>query len=290
MARERELVVVLRGVDAHRMRLEHALPEVRDLAGGAVPVAGRRDVHDRTLEQVDPRGGEPMRVRARERVAAGEAGPYAQPVRPSDDRPLHGAYVGDQRAGADVWLEADEQLEVGGGRRGEHQQLDGACHVHGAGRRVVDRALARRRDPLGGLGRPAEHGRDPSALRLEGERAADRTEADDAERVGSHGMETSPTPRSRKRRGRPGSEPPSRRAKTSSPYSGSGLLAFTAAPGVGTRLGRNGVVTNPLTRGAPRATPHVTPALLAIGVVANGVKTVARTPTGTFSGPARSEE
>src|SRR5213079_23975 len=104
---------------------------------------------------------------------AGEAGPDAQPVRPGDDRPLHGAYVGDQRAGADVWLEADEQLEVGGGRRGE------------------DRALARRRDPLGGLGRPAEHGRDPSALRLEGERAADRPEADDAEFGGAHGEETS---------------------------------------------------------------------------------------------------
>src|SRR5216117_2810287 len=80
MARERELVVVLCGGDAHRMRLEHALPEMRDLAGGAVPVAGRRDVHDRPFEQVDPRGGEAMRVRACQRVAAGEAGPDAQPV------------------------------------------------------------------------------------------------------------------------------------------------------------------------------------------------------------------
>src|SRR2546428_13532206 len=112
MARERELVVVLRGVDAHRMRLEHALPEVRDLARRPVPVSGRRDVHDRTLEQVGPRGGEAMRVRARERVAAGEAGPDAQPIRPGDDRSLHGAYVRGQRARADVRAEADEQLAV----------------------------------------------------------------------------------------------------------------------------------------------------------------------------------
>src|SRR5207247_2074504 len=87
MARERELVVVLRGVDAHRMRLEHALPEMRDLARRAVAVA------------------------------------------------------------------------------------------------------ARRRDPRGGRGSRAEHGRDPGALRLEGERAAERTEADYAERVGSHAEE-----------------------------------------------------------------------------------------------------
>src|SRR3989449_6362120 len=112
MARERELVVVLRGVDAHRMRLEHALPEVRDLARRAVPLAGRRDVYDRPFEQVDARGGEAMRVRARQRVAAGEAGPDAQRVGPSNDRPLHGAYVGDQRAGADVRLKADQQLEI----------------------------------------------------------------------------------------------------------------------------------------------------------------------------------
>src|SRR5207253_8826695 len=91
----------------------------------------------------------------------------------------------------DVWLEADQQLEVGGGWRGQDQELDRACHVRRAGRRVVDRALARRRDPLGGLGRPAEYGRDPGALRLEGERAADRTEADDAEFGGAHVEETS---------------------------------------------------------------------------------------------------
>src|SRR5216117_4014542 len=115
MARQRELGVVLRGVDAHRMRLEHALPEVRDLARRPLPVSGRRDVHDRTLEQVDPRGGEAMRVRARQRVAAGEAGPDPQPVRPGDDRPLHGAHVGDQRARADVRLEADEQLRLAAG-------------------------------------------------------------------------------------------------------------------------------------------------------------------------------
>src|SRR5438093_10422771 len=82
MARERELVVMLRGVDAHPVRIEHALPEVRDLAGGAVPVAGRRDVHDRPLEQVDPRGGEAMRVGARQRGAAGAPGPDAPPGRP----------------------------------------------------------------------------------------------------------------------------------------------------------------------------------------------------------------
>src|SRR5438046_6317665 len=57
MARERELVVVLRGGDAHRMRLEHALPEVRDLAGGAVPVAGRPDENAPPFEPVDPRRG-----------------------------------------------------------------------------------------------------------------------------------------------------------------------------------------------------------------------------------------
>src|SRR2546430_17471845 len=74
--------------------------------------------HDRPLEQVGPRGGEAMRVRACERVAAGEAGPDAQPIRQSDDRSLHGAYVGDQRAGAEVRLPADEQLEGGRRRRG----------------------------------------------------------------------------------------------------------------------------------------------------------------------------
>src|SRR5437899_2033916 len=76
-----------------------------------------------------------------------------------------------------------------GGRRRQHQQLDGARHVRRARGRVVDRTLVHRRNPLGGLGRPAEHGRDPGALRLEGERAADRTEADDAEGVGPHAEE-----------------------------------------------------------------------------------------------------
>src|SRR3989442_2363744 len=89
-----------------RSRLEHALPEVRDLAGGAVPVARRRDLHDRTLEQVDPRGGEAMLVRARDRVAAGEAGTGPEPLRPGDEHALHLDHIGDQRDRADALVAA----------------------------------------------------------------------------------------------------------------------------------------------------------------------------------------
>jgi len=95
--------------------------------------------------------------------------------------------------GADVGLEAAEQVEVGGGGSRQHQQLDRARHVGRAGRRVVDRPLPHRGNPLGELGRPPEQGRDPGPLRLQRERAADRPEADYAEGVKTHGMETSPT-------------------------------------------------------------------------------------------------
>src|SRR5439155_8316571 len=80
---------------------------------------------------------------------------------------------------------------------------DRARHVRRAGRRVVDRALPRRRDPLAGLRGPAEHGRDSGAFRLQGERAADRAEADDAELGGAHAEETSRNLWRRKREGRP---------------------------------------------------------------------------------------
>src|SRR6266404_5720189 len=55
-----------------------------------------------------------------------------------------------------------------------------------AARCVVERALACRGHPLRGLGRPAEHRGDAGPLRLEGKRAADGTEADDAEFGGAH--------------------------------------------------------------------------------------------------------
>src|SRR5439155_5128965 len=54
---------------------------------------------------------------------------------------------------------------------------------------------------------PAEHPCHAGALRLRGERAADRAEADDAERGGTHGMEASGAAGRRKREGRVPMEP-----------------------------------------------------------------------------------
>src|SRR5207245_10822990 len=78
-----------------------------------------------------------------------------------------------------------------------------ACPRHCSGPAVSPPPPRRPRTPLGALGRPAEHGRDPGALRLESERAADRAEADDAELGGAHAEETSRNSWRRKREGRP---------------------------------------------------------------------------------------
>src|SRR5207245_2465395 len=94
VAGERELAVVLRGVDPHRVCPEYTFPEVRDLARGAVTVVRRRDVHDRAGEQVAPGGGEAVRMGARERVTARKAAPEPQFVRPGDDCPLYRPDIG----------------------------------------------------------------------------------------------------------------------------------------------------------------------------------------------------
>src|SRR5205085_10330415 len=84
-------------------------------------------------------------------------------------------------------------------------QLDRAGDIHGAGRGIVDRPALCGRGPFRRVGRPAEHGRDAGALRLERERAADRAEAEDAEAGGAHRMEASRSRLGRKREGRLGS-------------------------------------------------------------------------------------
>src|SRR2546426_11506223 len=99
-------------------------------------------------------------------------------------------------------------MDVGGWGRREDEQLDAACDLFHARGRVVHSTLLRRGGSLGGLGRPAEHRGDAGTLRLPGERTADRAEADDAERGGTHGMEASGAARGRKTEGRLPQEPP----------------------------------------------------------------------------------
>ena len=208
MTRDGELAVVLAGVDRDRVRLERVRPEVGDLACRVVPAARRGHVHDGVPEQVGPRRGEPVRLRPREGVAAGEAGAQAERFRAGHDGALHGARVGDEGVRREARAQRFEQVDVGGGGRREHEQLDAARDFLYTRGRVVHGAVLRGGGALGGLGRPAEHRGDAGALRLPGERAADRAEADDAERGGTHGMEASGAARRRKREGRLHQEPP----------------------------------------------------------------------------------
>ena len=188
-----------------------------------------------------------MRLGAGERVAAGEARAEAERFRAGHDGPLHGARVGDEGVRREARAQRFEQVDVGGGGRREHEQLDAARDFLYTRGRVVHGAVLRRGGPLGGLGRPAEHCGHAGALRLPGERAADRAEADDAERGGTHGMEASGAARRRKREGRLPQEPPSRDRTLSSHQS------FRRAPHPPINAGSSVAVGSQIPRHAPLA-------------------------------------
>ena len=230
MAGEGELAIVLSRVDQYRVGAERLRPEVRDVPRGAVPLPCGRDVDDRVFEEIEPCGGEPRFVRAREGMASREARTEPKPLGPGEkfmvtiDPQKRSSRLYEhwemQRAVVRRWLERTgsskvavsaiafwsdaiargsqaqgfEKLQVRRRGGGQHQQVDRASDVRRARRSIVDRALARRRHPLGRLRGPAEDGRHARLLRLPRERAADRAEADDPESRGAHGEKASPAP------------------------------------------------------------------------------------------------
>ena len=194
MAGQGELAIVLSRVDQYRVRAERLRPEVRDVARGAVPLPCGRDVDDRVFEEIEPCGGEPRFVRAREGMASREARTEPKPLGPSHDRSLHRPHIGDQCARGQIRAQGFEKLQVRRRGGGQHQQVDRAGDVRRARRSVVDRALARRRHTLGRLRGPAQDRRYTCLLCLPRERAADRAEADDAESRWAHKEKAIPPP------------------------------------------------------------------------------------------------
>src|SRR5439155_25994283 len=139
----------------------------------------------------------------RERMRPRKPAPDAQRLGARDDLPLDRAYVGHDRSRIHLIVQLVEQPEVGGGGRGGPREIGGAGDIRRSRWRVVERALPRGGGALARLGGPTDNVGNARPLRLERDGPADRAEADDAEREGAHGMETSRHAGTRKRRGRP---------------------------------------------------------------------------------------
>ena len=131
-------------------------------------------------------------------MTPGKAVPQAQLLGTRDDRPLDRADIGGHGPRSQMCDDGVELGDVRSGWSGEHQEIGDARDIDRTGWRIVEGAVLGGQRPFRRFGRPT-YDRDspeprapspyPLRLHLAGDRAANRAEPDQAEGLGSHGLE-----------------------------------------------------------------------------------------------------